>query len=168
LLAVGNLKTQKDYPNLLHAVKILKNRGYKFSLKIAGDGPEYSSIMSLINELDLGSSVSLLGSVGDVSALYHECDVYVLSSAWEGFGNTLVEALSFGCRIVSTKCESGPSEILDEGRYGTLVNPKSPESLAEGIISALHKSPNLTELRNRAEIYSIRRIGRKYESLISN
>jgi glycosyltransferase involved in cell wall biosynthesis len=50
-----------------------------------------------------------------------EADVFVLSSKWEGFGNVLVEALASGCQVVSTNCQSGPSEILKNGKYGFLV-----------------------------------------------
>ena len=50
--------------------------------------------------------------------------MYVLSSRWEGFPNTLLEALGCGTKVVSTKCKSGPKEILGNNQYGIQTNYK--------------------------------------------
>ena len=59
--------------------------------------------------------------------------VFALSSRFEGFGMVLVEALVCGCPIVSTDCESGPSEVLMNGKYGVLVDPESVSDLTNGL-----------------------------------
>lgn len=136
LLAVGNFKPQKDYPNLLKAMKVLKDRRIDFELAIAGDGYLRPEIENCIRQLGLESQVRLLGLVLDTEPLYLGADIYVLSSAWEGFGNTIVEALSYGCKVVSTDCPSGPAEILQGGTYGQLVPVADHDALAEAIIYA--------------------------------
>ena len=65
-------------------------------------------------------------------------DLFVLSSDYEGFGLVLAEALICGVPILSTNCEHGPSEILDNGKLGMLVPCGDMKSLVTGMISQLH------------------------------
>jgi glycosyltransferase involved in cell wall biosynthesis len=68
----------------------------------------------------------------------------VLSSAWEGLPTVLIEALAVGTRVVSTDCESGPREILQDGRLGELVPVADPAALAhaiDAVLSRPHQSP---------------------------
>jgi glycosyltransferase involved in cell wall biosynthesis len=69
-----------------------------------------------------------------VNTFYQEADMFVMSSAWEGFGNVIVEAMAFGLPIVSTNCNYGPGEILEQGRYGRLVNVADSQALADAIM----------------------------------
>ena len=57
----------------------------------------------------------------------------MLSSQYEGLPTVLIEALPFSCGIVSTDCPSGPREILDRGRWGSLVPCGEPAALADAI-----------------------------------
>jgi glycosyltransferase involved in cell wall biosynthesis len=63
----------------------------------------------------------LPGFVGNPFAYMARASVFALSSAWEGFGNVIAEALACGCPVVSTDCPSGPAEILEQGKYGPLA-----------------------------------------------
>jgi glycosyltransferase involved in cell wall biosynthesis len=67
--------------------------------------------------------------------------VFVLSSAWEGFGNVLAEALSLGVPVVSTDCPYGPREILQGGRLGRLVPVGEPAALAKAMADTLDDPP---------------------------
>ena len=79
----------------------------------------------------------MLGFIKNPYAYMTRAAVFALSSAWEGFGNVLVEAMAVGTPVVSTDCKSGPAEILDYGKYGLLVPVGNSEAMAEAILNVL-------------------------------
>jgi len=135
-VSVGRLSEEKDYPTLIKAfAKTLKTRSSR--LIIAGDGPEKNKIEELISELGLRKHVALLGHVKNPYPLCRSADVFVLSSKREGLPTVLIEALALDCKIVSTDARSGPREILDNGRLGTLVPVENVNALADAMIASL-------------------------------
>jgi glycosyltransferase involved in cell wall biosynthesis len=92
--------------------------------------------------------------------------VFVLSSRWEGFGMVLVEAMALGTPVVATDCPSGPAEILENGKWGRLVPVGDETSLARAIVLALSGPTNASELRNRAQLFSIDKAVRLYLNLL--
>jgi len=136
VLAVGRLSPQKDYPTLLEAfAQVRKSRPVR--LLILGDGPLRPEIEALVTKLEIGTDVQLPGFVDNPFAYMQRCDVYAMSSRWEGLPTVLIEALASGARIVSTDCPSGPQEILDGGRYGRLVPVGDVGALARSLEAAL-------------------------------
>ena len=136
ILAVGRLHLQKDYPTLLRAfLKVRQLR--RCRLVILGEGPEKDNLSNLVNQLGLQADVAMLGFVDNPYAYMANSAVFVLSSAWEGFGNVIAEALAVGTPVVSTNCESGPAEILANGKYGELTPVGDVKAMAEAILSVL-------------------------------
>jgi glycosyltransferase involved in cell wall biosynthesis len=136
ILAVGRLYPQKDYPTLIRAFAQVRQVRHT-RLVILGEGPEADSLNNLIRELGLEEDVAMLGFADNPYAYMAKAAVFVLSSAWEGFGNVLVEALALGTPVVSTNCESGPSEILANGKYGDLTPVGDRKQMAEAILNVL-------------------------------
>ena len=68
---------------------------------------------------------------------YSKADLFVLSSLWEGLPTVLIEALSCNCKIVSTDCPHGPSEILEGGKHGLYVTQILPKILPIKFLSNL-------------------------------
>lgn len=133
LLAVGRLTEAKNYPNLLHAFKQILRTNQNAKLFIVGDGDEYTNIRNLIINLSIETNVFLLGIRHDISALMSASDIFVLSSAWEGFGLVVAEAMACEKIVVATDC-GGVRDII--GDCGYLVSNNSPTELASTIISA--------------------------------
>lgn len=135
LLAVGRFNTQKNYANLLQTVKLLKMQmSTPFVLLIAGDGELRDAIEQLIMTLDIQDNVILLGRRNDVPTLMSACDIFVLSSDYEGLPTVLIEALACQAQVVSTDV-SGVREIV--GTYGKIVPTKNPVALAHAIKDSL-------------------------------
>jgi glycosyltransferase involved in cell wall biosynthesis len=136
LVAAGRLATWKGFGDLIRAMYLLP-RLRRARLMILGDGPLRSELQNLIIELELQDVVSLLGYVENPLKYFAHADVFVLSSHVEGLPNVLVEAMMCGCTPVSTDCPTGPSEVLQGGKYGYLVPMRDPAAMALGIERAL-------------------------------
>jgi glycosyltransferase involved in cell wall biosynthesis len=165
VLAIGKLKPQKDFPTLLRAFAALRRRR-EARLVILGEGPDRASLWSLAGELGIAGDLDLPGFIANPMALLSNADVFALSSRYEGFGNVVAEALACGCPVVSTDCPWGPSEILENGRYGRLVPPEDPQALAEGLEATLDESPDPAALRDRAQAFSVADAARSYLALL--
>ena len=137
ILSVGTLKRVKNHPFLLQSISRLASTRDDFCLAIVGDGQEYYRINSLIADLGLQSTVQLYGHQSDPTPFYKASNVFALTSHLEGFVNVLIEALYFGLDIVSTNCPTGPSEILLDDQYGTLVSPGDHVQFASALSNAL-------------------------------
>lgn len=132
ILAVGRFNKQKNYPNLLNAVRILKEKtNLPFVLLIAGDGELRENIEELIKELKLKDNVILLGRRSDIPKLMSACNIFVLSSDYEGLPTVLIEALACQAHVVSTDV-SGAREIVGED-FGKIVQINDSHALANAI-----------------------------------
>lgn len=150
ILAVGELKAEKNYPLLLNAMVLLRERDPAVSLLILGEGSLGESLKRQVAAAGLEDCVIFAGFAHDVWPYYSAADVFVLSSNVEGFGNVLVEAMHAGTPVVSTDCLSGPGEILAGGQFGALVPCDDPNALAEALHVALSTPHDPEVLRRRA------------------
>jgi glycosyltransferase involved in cell wall biosynthesis len=138
ILGVGRLTPAKDFPTLIRAFAQVRRRRTG-RLIILGEGEDRSALEALAKDLGVADDVALPGFRDDAPTYMAGSALFVLSSAWEGLPTVLIEALAAGARVVSTDCRSGPREILQEGRLGTLVPVGDAAALAEAIIDALDR-----------------------------
>lgn len=166
ILGVGRLERQKNFPLLIKAFSILRQKT-KAKLIIVGDGSERNKLEDLILELNLANDINITGFVLNPYKYMKNSDVFVLSSDWEGFGNVIVEAMACGTEVISTNCPSGPVEILEDGKYGKLVDTDSPKQLAETIVRTIkYRSDNAVNSIDRAKQFSTENIMSAYEKLL--
>ena len=116
LIGVGRLNEQKGFTTLIKAFSLLPSSSVK--LIILGEGGERPLLEGMIKGLSLQNRVSMPGFMDNPFKYIARADLFVLSSIFEGFGNVIVEALACGTEVVSTDCPCGPSEILEQGKYG--------------------------------------------------
>lgn len=138
-LYVGRLSYEKDVSNLLYSFKKVQE-SIASHLIIIGDGPDRKDLEQIAKKINISDKISFLGHQDNPYPYFLQSDLLVLSSTREGLPTVLIEALALGLKVVSTDCPSGPSEILDNGTYGTLVKLGDSNAFAESIVSTLNSS----------------------------
>ena len=132
-LAVGRLDRSKDYPNLVRAFKRLTALQPDARLAIAGEGALEPDVRRLIRDLDLVERVTMLGLRVDMPEIYQACDALVLSSAWEGMPNVVLEAMASKIPVVATNV-GGVSEVVRDGHTGFVVPPGDHVALSDAMV----------------------------------
>ncbi len=166
ILGTGRLTQQKGFSILIKAFAILRKKE-KIKLIILGEGKERKNLENLIKKLNLENDVDMPGFVDNPYAYIAKTNVYVLSSLYEGFPNTLVEALACSTPVVSTDCPSGPSEILDSRKYGELVPIGDINALVRAIEKVLDNPTEKELLQKRAMDFDIKKIADDYIKVIT-
>ena len=161
VIGVGSLKPQKDFSTLLKAIHQIENDS--IHLIILGKGDLMENLVQQANELGIYDRISFPGFVDNPYAYMAKADVFALSSAWEGFGNVIVEAMACETPIVCTDCPGGPAEILDNGTYGSLVPVGDDVAMAKAIQEMLDHPTNPELLVSRAHDFRIKKIVDQYE-----
>lgn len=140
ILGVGRFVRQKDFPTLIRAFsEVRQHRPAR--LLLLGGGRDWSQLQALIQELQLENEVELVEFVANPYAYMSKAAVFVLSSQWEGLPTVLIEAMALGISIVATDCKSGPAEVLNSGKYGSLIPVGNSQMMAQAILDML-QSPS--------------------------
>jgi len=139
-LAVGRLEEAKDYPTLLRAFALVRERHPQARLLVVGAGSLEEEVKRLALELGLGESVRFLGLRTDIPELMNAADAYVMSSAWEGMPMVLLEAHASGLPIVATDVGAN-RDVVRDGVSGYLVPQKHPEALAAAMNRLISLEP---------------------------
>ncbi|WP_257307407.1 glycosyltransferase [Geothrix campi] len=139
-IAVGTLNKAKDYPTMLDAAAKCAAADPRFRLSIAGGGEALAALQAEAAARGLEEVVHFLGKRTDVARLLKAADAFVLSSAWEGLPNAVMEALASGLPVVATDV-GGIRDLVEPGRSGWIVPPQNPDALAEQMLGAMALNP---------------------------
>ena len=171
ILSVGRLVEAKDYENLINAFYLFSRQRTDIKLWIIGEGTERQRLVELVERLELSKKIVFLGIRSDVASFYNAADLYVLSSAWEGFGLVVAEAMASEKVVVATDC-GGVNEVV--GECGYLVPPKNAQALMNAMDKALQLTADEAELLGRSarqrvvENYSIEKIVEIWKGIYSS
>jgi L-malate glycosyltransferase len=154
---VANFRPQKGYPDLLRAARRVIDDGLPVRFIAVGRGPQEQEIGELHRTLDLGDRFILAGYRRDATRVLAACDVFVLSSLFEGLPIALMEALALGLPVVATRV-AGITECVTDGVEGLLVPPSRPDLLA-GAVEAVVRDEDLRGRMGRAAA----RRGRRFD-----
>ncbi len=145
IISVGRLEPQKGYDILLKSLNILKKKKQNFSCDIFGTGSEKKKIKKNIIKFGLKNNVFLRGVNSDLLNHYKKYDLYILSSKFEGYPNSLLEALASGLTSISSDCDYGPSEIITNNLNGLLFKNRNHLDLYKKINFLLKNKSKFSE-----------------------
>lgn len=141
VLSVGGLTAVKGFDLLIHAIKIFMDEydEEKLSLIVVGDGGLRGQLEQIVQALDLGSQVRLVGAVphDELYLWYNAADILCLASKREGWPNVVLEAMACGTPVVGASVGGIPEIILNE-QLG-LLTEREPAVLAARLREAIHK-----------------------------
>ena len=149
ILSVGRLVELKGHRHLINAfAKIMVDEpvlAKQWRLVIAGDGPEEENLAALIERHGLTEHIRLLGNIGNIADWLEEAEIYVHSAEFEGFPNSLIEAMAHHTACLSVDCPVGPGEVIEHELNGLLASPKDPEESLVAPLLTLMGDPNLRQ-----------------------
>jgi len=171
-ITMGRLIELKGHKYLINAFLEVRKKIKNSKLFIIGDGPLKEEYQALINNLNLEEHVILLGLIKNPFKYLAQSNIFVFSSLFEGFGMAILEAFASGLPVISTNCEWGPMEILNNGEYGILVKVGDSNDLAEKMIT-LAKDKELLlyyvkKATERLSYFDLSRIIKKWIHLIDS
>ena len=165
ILTVGRLSKQKDHYTLIRAFNLLKNK-INAELIIIGEGNEYKELKKLVSKLNLENKVHFRKYTLNPYYFMKNCDLFVLSSKWEGFAIVLVGALVCNIPIVSTNCRHGPNEILENGKWGKLTTVGNVNELSKNMFDILSNNKTFGDTDKRAEYFSLKKSVKNHLKLL--
>jgi glycosyltransferase involved in cell wall biosynthesis len=166
VLATGRLTYQKNFDLLLRAFAIVR-QSIDARLIVLGEGEELAALQSLAEQLEVTDQVDFPGFVENPYSYMSAASLFVLSSHFEGLPTVLIEALQCGVPVVSTDCPSGPEEILEGGRLGTLTQPGDVSALAEAMVRSLRSDRSRTEKSRALDKYYLDNVVQAYRQHVS-
>lgn len=171
LLAVGRLQKVKGFDVLLDAFAIISARYPDWKLVILGSGSERDALLEQSASLGIEHRVTLPGAAGNMEDWYRRAQLYVMTSRFEGFGNSLAEAMACGVAVLSVDCPVGPRHIVENGRSGVLVPAGNQNALVSELERLMSCPEDRAALSNEAlavrERFSVRAVARQWEELFA-
>ena len=168
IITVSRLEEQKDIKTLIKAFKLVVSQ-INSNLIIIGYGSQFKKLKEIIHKYKIQNNVKILTNISNPFPYYKIANTFVLSSKYEGFGNVLVEAAMFKINVISSNCNSGPKEILLNGKGGQLFKVGDHYELSKKIIKSLKFSQkkNVKTLYNSLNRFSVENNIKAYKKLFS-
>ena len=170
-LAVGRLEEGKRFSEIISAFNTIASKFPDWDLVILGEGPERDHLEQKASCLGLQDRVYFPGRVGNVSDWYFCAEAYVMNSRFEGFPNTLLEAMAHGMPVISSDCDTGPKEIITDSIDGLLVDTFGVQSELSSAMEKIFEDPIFSRSLGRSATgvrkkFSMDSIGSKWDDLI--
>ncbi len=161
VLTVGRIHPQKNLEGLIEAVALARReRPLRLIIVGSGDAERVAALKARAAGLGIGDEVLFAGETDNVFAWIARADLFALVSRWEGSSTALLEALSVGVPVVATRQAGDARFVLDDGKYGALVDAADPASIAAAMVAQLGTDRILPG--DRAEAYRLSATHQRY------
>ena len=171
ILNIARLTDQKDHITLLKSLKLLTRENINFKCCIIGRGHKKNNLENYIKKNKLQKNTKILGFKEEAENYLNSCNLFILTSKYEGLPNVLIEAQYRNIPIISSDCPTGPREILMNGELGELFNVGDYRELYNKILNYISNKKKFKKKSNKAKnfLYRFDPIinGEKYNTLIS-
>ncbi|HZE40593.1 MAG TPA: glycosyltransferase family 4 protein [Stackebrandtia sp.] len=141
VIAAGRMAGSKRFDMMVKAFVEVRRRHPDWALRIYGGGKKAAQIRNLVIKLGLDDSVSLMGRATPLDTEWVKGSIAAMTSKFESFGLTIVEAMNCGLPVVSTACDYGPPEIIDDGVDGLLTPLNSVKRFADALCELIEDEP---------------------------
>ncbi|ENQ6654358.1 glycosyltransferase family 4 protein [Campylobacter lari] len=177
ILSVGRmaLEDQKGFLRLIEIWKLVqKNVKYKeWTLTIVGEGKLKNTIEYKIKKYKLENSVILRSFTKDIEKEYLHSSIYAMSSLYEGFPMVLVEVSSYGVPLISFDINTGPSDIIENGKSGYLIEDGDLQEFANKLCllmddENLRKQMGQSAKENISHNFSKEKVMQKWQELLNS
>jgi GalNAc-alpha-(1->4)-GalNAc-alpha-(1->3)-diNAcBac-PP-undecaprenol alpha-1,4-N-acetyl-D-galactosaminyltransferase len=153
MLTVGRLADQKQHALLIDAFARAANRCPDWDLVILGEGPLRAALEAQAQDSGFAHRIHLPGAAGNVADWYACARIFVLTSRYEGFPNSLLEAMAHGCACIALDCDTGPAEMIEHERTGLLLPlTADADRLAEAMLQLAQDRPQRDRLGQDAKL----------------
>lgn len=171
ILGVGRLSAEKGFDYLITAHAISRTECPDLTLVLAGEGAERERLMRQAKDLGTLEHVVFAGSQKELSGYYRNALAFILPSRFEGLPNALLEAMAYGCPVISTPLFRAAPEIIEHGHSGLIAKDGTPAALATEIVELYGNNKRARMLGDNAmknsKKYSITRVCEDWIALIN-
>ncbi len=163
IIMASRFARQKDQTTLIQALAVLKERGLKPQLYLAGAGKKYlrTKAEHLVKQLHLEQQVQFLGNVPDLPQRLTQIQIFVLSTHWEGMPLALVEGMAAGCACVVSDV-IGAREVVEPGVTGLRVPESDANAMADALQKLLQNPDHAQQLGQAARLQATQHYGRDH------
>ena len=152
ILSVGHLLENKGFRRAVEIAAEILPAHPDWTWVICGEGPERPRLEKMIRERHLEKQVSLPGLVRDMETMYRKAAMLVMTSDMEGLPMVLLEGKSHGLPLVAFDIMTGPSDIIDDGLNGFLVEPFDLDAMASKLCTLMDDSEYRNGMSSRSEL----------------
>lgn len=153
IISVGRFGKEKGYDMAVEVAKKVLPKNTEWIWEIYGDGETFEEISQKVIESGLQNQLILKGNLKNAYTIYKDYAMLVLPSYREGLPIVLLEALALGIPMVSFDIETGPNEIIEDGKNGFLIPPYDIENMSYKINELITND----ELRKQFSLYEGRK-----------
>ena len=170
--SVGRLDPVKDFPTLIKAFSLFCMDIGSSKLIIVGEGPERATLEKLAKDVDVEEKTIFTGYRNDINKLMQAMNIYVQTSLYEGFSNTIVEAMAAGLPVVATDV-GGNSVLIKSRTDNLLIEPANPTLLSSILLKLARNKATMSQIakENRKTTeseFSITEMVNRYHNSYSN